>query len=83
MQLNLLQKRVEQAGIHLRWTASASRALAEIGYSEEYGAREVRRTVARLVEEPLSNAILDGEVEKGEELTLRSSKGRVEFKKAA
>ncbi|MCX8228506.1 MAG: AAA family ATPase [Planctomycetota bacterium] len=83
MQLNLLQERVKQAGIHLRWTPMASRVLAEIGYSEEYGAREVRRTVARLVEEPLSNAILDGEIKKGEEWTLRSLKGCVEFKKAA
>lgn len=36
------------------------------GVSEEYGARQLRRTVTRLVEDPLSDAILGQEVRAGE-----------------
>ena len=38
--------------------------VAQIGYSQEYGARELRRVVERLIQIPLSNLILSGEFEK-------------------
>lgn len=38
--------------------------VAQAGYSPEYGARELRRAVERLIQIPLSNLILSGELEK-------------------
>jgi ATP-dependent Clp protease ATP-binding subunit ClpC len=38
--------------------------VAQAGYSPEYGARELRRTVEQLIQIPLSSLILDGEFEK-------------------
>lgn len=38
--------------------------VAQTGYSPEYGARELRRIVERLIQIPLSNLILSGEFEK-------------------
>jgi ATP-dependent Clp protease ATP-binding subunit ClpA len=38
----------------------AEQALAQAGYSPEYGVRELQRTVERLVQAPLSGLILSG-----------------------
>jgi len=35
------------------------------GYSEEYGARPLRRVIAQLIEDPLSDALLQRKVPKG------------------
>ncbi|MBT5119858.1 MAG: ATP-dependent Clp protease ATP-binding subunit [Planctomycetes bacterium] len=85
MQLKQIRERVIRAGLMIRWTPSLCKAMAEKGYSEEYGAREVRRTVSQLVEEPLGDAILDGTLAQGE-ITIRWRAGKVVFepsKKAA
>jgi ATP-dependent Clp protease ATP-binding subunit ClpC len=42
----------------------AERFLARAGYNPEYGARELRRTLERHVQVPLSQLILSGELEK-------------------
>jgi len=75
MQLKRLRSRLETAGVELRWTEHTLQALVEAGYSEEYGAREIRRAVDRLVEEPLATAILDGEFGRGDRITVRSRRG--------
>jgi len=85
MQLKQIRERVSRAGLQIRWTPSLCKAMAAQGYSEEYGAREVRRTVSQLVEEPLSDAILEGSLPQGE-ITIRWRGGKVVFepsKKAA
>ncbi|MDP6963826.1 MAG: AAA family ATPase [Planctomycetota bacterium] len=79
LQLELLHQRMQGAAVKLKWTKSLCRAIANAGYSEEYGAREVRRTLAKLVEEPLSNAILDGEVTRDTEIRVGWKGGKVHF----
>ncbi len=46
--------------IRSRWrcTEEAEKCIAHKGYSPEYGARELRRTVEKLIQIPLSNLIL-------------------------
>jgi len=83
LQLVKLRDRMVRAGIRLKWSARLARAVAEAGYCEEYGAREVRRALARLVEEPLSNAILDGEFQPGAKVTAGWRGGKVVFRSDA
>jgi ATP-dependent Clp protease ATP-binding subunit ClpC len=51
-----------QAGLNI--DDEAEKFLARAGYSPKYGARELRRTVERLVQVPLSKLILSGEIHK-------------------
>jgi len=44
----------------------AEQALVRQGYSPDYGARELRRTVERLVQVPLSGLILSGRLKEHE-----------------
>ena len=80
LQMKMLQGRMQGANINLKWNKSLCRAIAGEGYSEEYGAREVRRAISRLIEEPLSNAILDGEMARGAEVNASWKSGAVHFK---
>ena len=77
MKLAEVAQRMERVGVRMSWTPRLVGALADQGYSEVYGAREVRRTVARQVEEPLSNAVLDGELGEGDQVVIRWRAGEV------
>ncbi len=83
LQLKMLQQRMQSAEIELKWNKALCRAVATIGYSEEYGAREVRRAIAHLIEDPLSNAILDGDIPRGSEVKASWKAGEVSFKTKA
>jgi len=54
----------QQYQVTLNIDEDAEKYLAHAGYNPDYGARELRRTVERLVQEPLSKLILSGEIHK-------------------
>lgn len=58
--LNDLKERVTERGYELEISDRAAEILAEEGYSEKYGARNLGRSIVRLVENPLSEEILGG-----------------------
>jgi len=82
LQLEQLRDRVRGAGVQLEWTPRLARAVAEAGWSEEYGAREVRRSLARLVEEPLTDRILAGDFGGGERVRAGWRAGRITLRRA-
>ncbi len=60
-----LNKRLEGQKIRLTVTAAAKDLIVERGYSDEYGARPLKRTVQKLVEDGLSEELLKGELHAG------------------
>ncbi len=58
--LSELQSRVKEAGYTLEITPEAAEFIAKEGYSRKYGARNLSRTIIRLVENPISEEILNG-----------------------
>ena len=81
--LNALQKRLDDKNIKIVLTEEAKKFIIKKGTNIEYGARPLRRTVERLLEDALSEKLLRGEIaigdkvtvdyEGGEELTFRKS----------
>ncbi len=63
--LSGLNRRLEGKEIRLSVTASAKALLVNEGYSDEYGARPLKRAVQRLVEDALSEELLSGRIRKG------------------
>lgn len=53
-----LYQRIEQAGYQLEITAEAKQFVAEKGFDPQYGARPLKRAMQRLLEDPLSEAII-------------------------
>ena len=56
--LNGLAERLKERGVSMRVTARAKAQLVEEGYNEEMGARPLKRTLQRLVEDRLSEELL-------------------------
>lgn len=71
--------RAKDAGFLLRVEEEVYDLLAERGYSAEYGARELRRTVLRLFEDRLSLALLEGSVREGMTALARAVDGEIVF----
>ena len=61
----LKERLFEEHTIALTLDESASELLIEKGYDPRYGARPMRRALERLIENPISELILQGEFEQG------------------
>ncbi|GGE83918.1 ATP-dependent protease ATP-binding subunit ClpC [Priestia taiwanensis] len=65
-----LTKRLEEQQIELILTDAAIDKLAKEGSDLEYGARPLRRAIQKHVEDRLSEELLRGEIERGQQVTL-------------
>ena len=65
LELGDLDKRLEQLNITVSYTDATKTFLAEKGYDPQYGARPLRRAIAKYVEDLITQEILDGNVRHG------------------
>lgn len=77
--LKNLTKRVAEQNVILKFTPAAIDLIANDGYDPEYGARPLRRSIQTLVEDPLSLALLSGEIENGATVTVGARQGKLNF----
>ncbi len=70
LMLDDLRDRLEEKEIELEMSEAAKAKLAEDGYDSEFGARPLRRTIQRQIENPLSIKILDKEFEEKRNITV-------------
>ena len=57
--LRELQESLEARGLELSWTEELRQLLVRKAYSVTYGARNLRRTIQKELEDPISEAIID------------------------
>ena len=77
--LDRLGRRLHAQRIDVVFTDDAVRFLAQEGYDPEYGARPLRRTITRLVENELSRLVLGGDVEPGDRVAVEVADGKLRF----
>ena len=70
IQLKQLGTRLAEQDILLNVSDAAMDFIAEEGYDPQFGARPLKRAIIRLVETPLSRAIIAGEILPGSTLTI-------------
>ena len=70
LMLNKLHARLLEQNINIKFDDSLVTRIAEQGYSDKYGARHLRREIQDTVEDFVSDAILSGELNKGDCKTL-------------
>jgi ATP-dependent Clp protease ATP-binding subunit ClpB len=68
IQLLHLMKRLKERGLTMELTADARHFLAERGYDPVYGARPLKRTIQRDLQDPLAIHILEGQVLEGDHI---------------
>ncbi|MER5750848.1 ATP-dependent Clp protease ATP-binding subunit [Streptomyces sp. NPDC002088] len=67
-------------GIGVEFTDAAVDWLAERGFQPEYGARPLRRTIQREVDNRLSRLLLDGRIGEGGRVTVDVADGQLAFR---
>ena len=78
LQLADLNKRVRSQGFELTFEESVYKQLADIGFDHHYGARPLKRAIQRWIHNPLSEAILKGDIEPGK-VSVKAGKEGAEF----
>ncbi|KHD85764.1 ATP-dependent Clp protease ATP-binding subunit [Bacillus ginsengihumi] len=70
-----LSKRLTERNIELVLTDAAKEQIAEKGYDPEYGARPLRRSLQKNIEDRLSEEMLKGTVKEGQRVTVDYQNG--------
>jgi ATP-dependent Clp protease ATP-binding subunit ClpB len=83
IQVRHLQKLLGDQGIELQMTQAARRALANEGYDPVYGARPLKRTIQRRIQDPLAMHLLTGEFRAGDTVLVEFEDGEYTFQHVA
>ncbi|MCI1974613.1 MAG: ATP-dependent Clp protease ATP-binding subunit [Limosilactobacillus sp.] len=75
-----LKARIAEQGIDLKVTPAAIDLVATKGYNPAYGARPLRRAIQDLIEDPLSTALLSGDVKTGDNVVVGAHQGKITLK---
>jgi ATP-dependent Clp protease ATP-binding subunit ClpC len=81
LEFSKLKIRLEEKNISIRLTNEALSMLIKEGFNPEYGARPMKQTIRRLIENPLSVEIIKGNIKEGDKIVVKMRKGGIEFKK--
>lgn len=67
-----LTKRLGEKGVAMDWTTAADDILVKEGTDFAYGARPLKRAIQKLVEDPISEMLLSGDVKDGNTIHIDS-----------
>jgi ATP-dependent Clp protease ATP-binding subunit ClpB len=82
IQIAQIQKRLEEKKITIDLTEQAKQYISRIGYSPTYGARPLRRTLQKIVQDSLAIKLLEGAFTEGDHIVLDiNDKGEAVFEK--
>ena len=70
VQVKRFRKQLAEREVTVEFTTEALDKLAEEGYDPAFGARPLRRTLQRMIEDPMSEMILKGEIPNGSKVTI-------------
>ncbi len=79
--VNDLIKRLKNQNIRLTVDNSAMDVVVKEGFSPIYGARPIKRAVSKLIEDLLSDAIIDGSIKQGDKIEVYAINNTVNYKK--
>ncbi len=84
IQLARMRKLLADRQLTIALGEKAREAVADAGYDPVYGARPLKRAIQRMIQDPLSTKILEGEFQPGDHIVVDEGKdGALEFKKGA
>jgi len=81
LHIDRLQKRVESKNLKLEVSTPALDKLAEVSFDPEYGARPVRRKVQELIEDQLTEGLLNEQFNEGDTIMIDKDGENIVLKK--
>jgi len=74
-----LADRLADRNIEIYLTDEAKDLIAEQGFDPQYGARSLKRTIQRDIQDPLAMNLLDGEIREGDVVKVDAIDGEIDF----
>jgi len=79
IQIQLLQKRLEDNDLHLHLGDGVLDKIAELGFDPVYGARPLKRAIQQWIENPLAQKVLGGSYAPGDAINIDLEDGEIVF----
>ncbi len=79
LETKALARRLEDRKIILELTPAAKALIATEGYDPAYGARPLKRTIQKLILDPLAQKVLSGEYKEGDTVFVDAENGSIQF----
>jgi ATP-dependent Clp protease ATP-binding subunit ClpC len=70
IQVRRLRKQLTERNVTVEFTREALDKLSDAGYDPAFGARPLRRVLQRMIEDPMSEMILKGEIPEGSKVVI-------------
>jgi ATP-dependent Clp protease ATP-binding subunit ClpC len=83
LEINKVMERLKGKKLVLTLDEKAKDFLVEKGYDPTYGARPMRRSVERFLEDPLAEEILKGSLHEGDPVQVTVDENKLVFKQSA
>jgi len=79
IQIQLLQKRLDDNEFHLNLSEGVLDKIAELGFDPVYGARPLKRAIQQWIENPLAQKVLGGSYAPGDSINVDVQNGEIVF----
>ncbi|MBN2395558.1 MAG: ATP-dependent Clp protease ATP-binding subunit, partial [Candidatus Atribacteria bacterium] len=81
LMINEVRELLSEQKITFTVMKNAKDILSKEGYDPNFGARPLRRTIERLIENPISEKILSGEIKENDQIVIKGKNGVIVFEK--
>ena len=81
IEIDEVKKRLEEKEIEIELSKNAFDLLIEKGFDPVYGARPLKRTIQRLLEDPLAEEIISGNFKEGSKIKVERKEEDLVFTK--
>jgi len=78
--LNQLAKRLVENQINICWTKDVTEKIVELGFDPSYGARPLKRTIRKYIENMLAEELIKGQIKSGSSVELFVEEGVVKVR---
>jgi len=79
LQFEKLKKKLQEQNIQIELKPAAKSYLAKEGYDPAFGARPLKRTIQKLLTNPIANQLLAGKISKGSQVVVDMKNQNIEF----
>ena len=79
LEIKEVEKRLKDQNIHIELTKEAKEFLIEKGFDKSFGARPLKRTIQRFLEDPLAEEIIRGTFKTGGRVAVTAKVDHLEF----
>ena len=81
IQLKKLEQKLQEKNIKITISDNAKNLMIEEGFDMVYGARPLKRTIQRMIQDPIATKILSGEIKEKDHLDIEAKDGTLVFNK--